>query len=169
MPFAQMLVVGVETGCMNRRVAGHELDAAADHRLLLAGHDAHGGERHRLLAAAAKAVQGDAGHRQRPAGVQHRHAGNVVGVVAAARAAASHHVLYVRRVKADAFLKAVQDLGQATLGMEVAQGANARLAPASGRTGMIDDPSFAHGVSSVCDWKWRHSSGPIQGCRQVTN
>ena len=136
----EVFVVGVEpVGAVACRAA-HRLDAGADHELLMAGADAHGGERHRLLAGPAEAVERHAGDGDRPSGVEHRHATDVVGVIAGVRAVAAHHVIDVDGVEADAVAQAVEHLAEHLLRMKVGEAALALLAHAARRTHRIDDP-----------------------------
>ncbi len=127
----QVFVVGVEpVGAVARRAA-HRLDATTDHQILVAGQYPHRGEGDGLLATAAEPIEGDARNRDRPAGVEHGHATDVVRVVAGMRSVAADDVVDVCRVEADTIAQALEDLGQDPLGVQVREGTLARLATAT--------------------------------------
>ena len=71
------------------------------------------------------------GTDDRPAGVEHGHPTDVVGVVAGMRTVAAHHVVDVGRVEADPITQPVQHLAQDLLRVEVREAALALLADAS--------------------------------------
>ncbi len=127
----QMLVVGVEAvGAVARRPA-HRLDARADHEILVSGADAHRRERDRLLARAAEPVQRDAGDRDRPAGIEHGHAADVVGVVAGVGTVAAHDVVDVGGIESDPVAETVEHLPEHLLRVQVGEAALALLADAA--------------------------------------
>ena len=123
--------------------SAHRLDAGTDHEILVAGADAHRREGDRLLAGAAEPVQRDARNRDRPAGVEHRHATDVVRMVAGVRTVAAHDVVDVDRVESDAVAQPVRDLPENLLRVQVSEAALALFADAARRTHRVDDPCFA--------------------------
>ena len=127
----EVFVVGVEAVGAVACGAAHRLDAGADDEILMTGSHAHRCEGDRLLAGTTEAVQGDAGNRDRPTGIEHGHPSDVVGMVAGVRAVATHDVVDVGRVEPDAVTQAVQHLSEDVLRVQVRQAALALLADAT--------------------------------------
>ena len=127
----QVLVVGVEAiGAVARRTT-HRLDTGADHEILVAGPHPHGRKRHGLLARPAESVQGHAGNRDGPAGVEDRHAADVVRVITGMRAVAADDVVDIGPFEADPFVQPVEHLAQHLLWVQVRQAPLALLANSS--------------------------------------
>ena len=142
MQIQQMGVVGVEpVGPIGGEVA-HRLHPGPDDQILMAGQNPHGRKRHRLLARTAETVEGDAGNGDRPPGVQHGHAPDVVSVVPHVGTVAGDHVVNVGGLETDPLLQALQHLSQDPLGVQVGQGALALFADAPGGTHPVDNPRF---------------------------
>ncbi len=127
----QVLVVGVEAiGAVARRTT-HRLDTGADHEILMTGPHPHGRERHGLLARPAESVQRDARNRDRPAGIEDRHAADVVRVITGMRAVATDDIIDIGTFEAHPFVQPVEDLAQHLLRVQVRQAPLALLANSS--------------------------------------
>jgi hypothetical protein len=139
----QVRVVRVEAVGAVARGSAHRLDAAADHQILVACEHAHRGERHGLLPRAAETVQRHAGHRDRPSRVEHRHASDIVRVVARVRAVPTHDVVDVGGFEAHARAQPFEHLCEHALRMQVRECALLLLADPARRSHGIDDPGFS--------------------------
>ena len=145
MRLEKVLVVGVKAvGAVASRPT-HGLDATADDEVLVPGQHTHRREGDGLLSRPAEPIQRDAGNRNRPAGIEHRHAPDVMCMVAGVGAVAGHDIVNITGVEADAFLQTVQDLPEHLLGMQVRQTALPLLADSARRPHCVDDPCFTFG------------------------
>jgi hypothetical protein len=124
------------------------IDPGSDDHVLLAGADRRGGERDRLLARAAEPVEGRAGHRDWPAGRQHREAGDVRTVVALHDPVAGDDVLDLGRIDARPIGERDEHLAEQLLRVDAVQRAR-RLAPAAGGAQPVDDEYVACGHGSL--------------------
>lgn len=125
--------------------AAHGFNPARHHQIFHAAHHLGRSQVHGLQARRTKAAERDAGHCLRPAGVQHRRAGDVGALLTHRRDATQHQVVHQPRIQSVTLLHRLQQRAQQPHGAGLVQSA-VLFALAAQRAHVVLDKGLRHAV-----------------------